>query len=205
MGTNRVVPAVLWLPLALLVVAPADAQTFSAGYETQDWRYPAFERFHGGLARVAWESGFEVAAEIGEARWRGGSPCAGDPVPPACRIRDRFAYGTESLSLWIGFEALSVDVPGGALVAVPGAGWSGVRYWKSLGGEDQLTDSHALLEAGLGLGYRAPHLFGSRGGLFIEYRMLAGASMAANCADCVDPVHGRMDRRTLSMGFSLGG
>ena len=65
MGMDRVLPAALWIPLVLLVVLPADAQTFSAGYETQDWRYAEFERFHGGLARVAWENGLEVAAEIG--------------------------------------------------------------------------------------------------------------------------------------------
>jgi len=197
----------LALIAALLGPVQARAQSFSLGYQTESWGYDEIQRLHGGLLRVRWGNGVELALEMAGTRRRStGTPCPSFPRLEGSCPEEPLATTSESLAFTVGYSGLSLETAVGAFRVPFSVGFSGTRF-EHRGGETGMESGDSQLHAdfGTGLRYVSPALWSEHVGLFAEFRVSSAVAIEPGaCINCADPLDGGAGRKTLAVGFVFG-
>lgn len=205
--TAPVAVGLLALTAALLVPVQARAQSFSLGYQTESWGYDEIGRLHGGLLRVRWGNGVELALEVAGTRGRStGTPCLSFPRLEGSCPEEPLATTSESLAFTVGYSGLSLETAVGAFRVPLSVGFSGTRF-EHRGGETGMKSGDSQLHAdfGMGLRYRSPGLWSEHVGIFAELRISSAVAIEPDdCISCADPLHGGAGRMALAVGFVFG-
>ena len=199
----------MWLVAGFSLCGPVEvsAQHASIGYQSQLWSPAELRRFHGGLLRVQWNNGVELSFDLGVARWTElGSTCSGLILDPSDCVLETIDVGSETMGVAVGYSLVDWRVPGGRFMVAPAIGFSFAhlgRTGQTTGGAND--DSQPLLDVALSARYRTEPLLWRLVSLFAEIRVSAGKDISPGiCADCYDPLHDDVARRSALVGLSIG-